>query len=100
MARDRVFTVVESSVHRHGGRYVADTPSQAARHAAKIQFRFSRGPRVTFTLREIGNNRREYRYVATRKERDDEVTWTVHDGEMNERRIVSTHEITVRSQSS
>lgn len=100
---DRSFTIDHSSTSYDGGRYIAQSAMQAARHAARILLRpeHAKGATtVTFTLRETtkGGNKNLYSYKGVLRKREKPVTWTVKDDSGRKKTLVSKYEITVVAQ--
>jgi hypothetical protein len=102
-ANDRSFTIDSSSTTYSGGRYIAQSPLHAAKHAARILFRPDNAKgatSVTFTLRETTKRaeKKHYSYKATMKKRERPLVWKVKDDTGRVKELQSLYEIQVSAQ--
>ena len=71
----RTFTILNSCIHKEGGKYKSTSPNGAAKKAASKLFKIAKADpkyktirRITFTLRETtkGDNKELFEYKASR----------------------------------
>ena len=100
--KKRTFTVESSSTGVKSGRYVSESPLDAAKKAATQLFRKAGGENsstVKMTLRETtrGSDKKTWKYVATRVKKDKPISVKINPGTANEKTIVYKFDIDVKS---